>query len=101
MALAGTMPSATNVGGAPPSNMDPAAPIFNQVARDLMKLSSFLHRNGSQLDANKVAKIILTLQDLARERLKRTAKNQEPEQKYPNPGQNIPPLHAMGMPPAS
>jgi len=75
MAMAGVLPSATNVGGAASPNVDPASPLFQHARRGILSLINYLHQQRDEQDANRVMKLMTQLQDIAMERRKKMAEH--------------------------
>ena len=73
--VAGLIPSAGNVGGAPPASVDPAAPMFQECSNCLMRLSDYLKRNNQEVDANFIAKKAIEVDQKGLERRKNAAKS--------------------------
>lgn len=94
MALQGVLPSSTDAGGAPPGNMDQAAPLFDFSRRALLRLINYLHQNRDEQDANRVTKLMTTLQDISIERRKKMADKMSES----SPMSSAAGLHAMGSP---
>ena len=71
--MGGVLPSAQNVGGAAPANVDYAASDFEAARRALSSLANRLHQNGEEKDANRVVKLLTQITDISMERRKKFA----------------------------
>lgn len=99
MQLAGAMPSAMQVGGAPPNSQDPAAARWDAAFRAISALADSLQQQRREEIANKVAKLAVQLQHMRLEQQKKIAENA---------ANNMPPgnnaltaasgMHAQGVP---
>ena len=73
--LAGMMPSGNNVGGSPPTEIDPAGYCFKQARSALMELANKLTDLKDPVMANKVAKMGIDVDDWALQRAKERAED--------------------------
>lgn len=62
--LAGLAPSAQDVGGAPPGNMDPASYCFDEAHAALLKLSAELKQYRDDKGSNQVAQLAVKVKDI-------------------------------------
>src|SRR5262245_21772941 len=72
--LNGIQPSGQNVGGAA-GTADFSAPFFDSCHEQLMSLSSMLNQNRQVDDANRVAKLAVTLREIQISRAKNMAED--------------------------
>ena len=99
MQLAGQMPSAQNVGGAPSNQFDPAAAKWDMAFKSISSLAATLHEQRRELVANKVAKLAVQLQHLSLEQRKQIAENSAGTSPESNPGMAATQgMHAQGVP---
>ena len=92
-ALLGNIPSSTNVGGAPPGNLDPLKPRFAMTHSQLMSLAAQLHQMRDEKNSNMIVKLATQLQSIALERGRKAAESQDAS----NPA-SAAPANAMGTP---
>ena len=96
--LAGMIPSGTNMGGSPDTEIDPAGYCFQQARSALMELSSKLLELKDPVKANKVAQMGVDLNDWALERAKERAEDATKEMARGNAMAAVGGMNAMGVP---
>ena len=99
-ALAGTLPSAQNVGGAPPnqSDIDKATAPFDDSHQSLMALSSLLRTLRDDESANQIADLAVKLKNIQLGRRKKLADQQVNNTGAASPVAPVANLSAMGVP---
>ena len=98
MGLAGAIPSSGNVGGAPPTQIDPATGAFQKALGGITELASALHQLHDDEDANKIAQLAVDLKNMQIARRQSKAKEQANAQSRMSTLAPMAGLNAAGVP---
>ena len=99
--LAGQIPSAQNVGGAPPGDLDPATPAFAAAESALARLTSILRQFRDDVNSNQVVKIAYEIKKIQLSRRKEIATRQADSMQEGGGGNalaRVGNISAMGVP---
>ena len=97
-ALAGTIPSANQVGGAPPSDLDKATPAFDDAFKSLMALTGLLRNFRDDDASSKILDLAADIKKVQLARRKKLISEQSNSAASPNPVSPVRGLNAQGVP---
>lgn len=97
-ALAGTIPSAQQVGGAPPADLDKATPAFDDCFKSLMSLTNLLRNFRDDDSSSKILDLASDIKKVQLARRKKLISEQSNSASSPNPISPVQGLNAQGVP---